>query len=141
MPKETIDQLAKRGEEAAKLLTEHFTRAAGSAELTWDNHRWVRYRSLMGLVEKMNDGIAVAFKNPIPPDRSYWELINRRLGEPPKSYQWANLRQQSFAREATEELLKLAEKWQGLRKLDDDATFDKDNVPKPRPELRVRPRV
>ena len=140
MPRNVIIDLGTRGEIAAKLLTEHFTRSADATELSWDNHRWVRYRSLMGLLQKMIEEIDFAIKNPIAPDRSYMELIDRKFSEAPGSYRWENLKQQEFAHKATEEVSHLSIKWQDLRKKDPEATFT-TRVPKPQPELRVKPRV
>jgi hypothetical protein len=108
--------------------------------LSWDNHRWVRYRSLMGLVEKMLTEIDFAIRNPIDPDGSYFDLIDRGPNDAPHSYKWKG-KQQAFAHRATEELMQLAERWQKLQEQEAAATFDNDDVPKPRPELRVRPRV
>lgn len=45
--------------------------------LSWDNHRWVRYRSLMRLLEQTFNAIAFSIANPMPGERSYTELIMR----------------------------------------------------------------
>jgi len=64
----------------------------------------------------------------------------RKFSEAPKSYRWKNSKQQTFGHKATDELSELAIKWQALRKKDPEATFT-TRVPRPRPELRVKPRV
>jgi predicted acylesterase/phospholipase RssA len=47
----TIDRLATRGQAAASVLIDQFTKPhyrVGTVDATgWDNHRWVRYRALM----------------------------------------------------------------------------------------------
>lgn len=140
MPPELIVELGKRGEQAAELLMEHFTLPADKIELSWDNHRWVRYRSLMGLLEEMLKEIAFTISNPAPGDRTYEELILREFGEAPNSYQWQNNNQRTFAHKATVELMELIAKWQSLREKDPSATFTTD-TPRPQPELRVKPQV
>ena len=138
MPQELIIELGERGELAARLLMEHFTLPADKIELSWDNHRWVRYRSMMGLLEEMLREIEVAIKNPLPGDRSYEELILREFDEAPNSFDWENKRQRTFAHKATFELMDLIAKWQSLRTNDPCATFT-TGTPRPQPELRVKP--
>ena len=140
MPPDLIVELGKRGEEAARLLTEHFTLPADQIEASWDNHRWVRYRSMMGLLEEMLKQIEFTIKNPAPGDRSYHDLILREFDDAPISYKWKNKSQRTFADKATEELMALVNKWQALRVNDPNSTFT-TNTPKPQPELRVKPRV
>ena len=137
MPPELIVELGKRGEQAAQLLMNHFTLPADQIELSWDNHRWVRYRSMMGLLEKMLKEIELAINNPVPADRSYPELILRKSNEAPGGYKWKDDDQQKFADRATTELMDLIAKWQALK---GNATFT-IGTPKPQPELRVKPEV
>jgi predicted acylesterase/phospholipase RssA len=52
MPKKAIREVAERGERAGEMLTDRFGRnPSPNIELTWDNHRWIRYRSLMAGLE------------------------------------------------------------------------------------------
>jgi hypothetical protein len=140
MPPELIVELGNRGEQAARLLMEHFTLPADKIELSWDNHRWIRFRSMMGLLEAMLEEIEFAIQNPLPGDRSYEELILREFDEAPKSYKWESTNQRTFAHKATGELMDLIEKWQSLKARDPNATFTTD-TPRPQPELRVKPQV
>lgn len=140
MPPELIIELGRRGEHAARLLREHFTLPADKIELSWDNHRWVRYRLMMGLLEEMLKEIEFAIKNPAPGDRSYQDLILREFDEAPKSYKWRNENQRTFADKATGELVDLIAKWQALRASDPRTTFT-TGTPRPQPELRVKPQV
>ncbi len=143
MPPELIVELGERGEQAARLLIEHFTLPADKIELSWDNQRWVRYRSMMGLLEEMLEKIEFAIKNPAPGDRSYEELILREFDEAPNSYDWKNSSQRTFAHKATRELIDLIAKWQSLRANDPSATSATftTGTPRPQPELRVKPQV
>ena len=140
MPPPLIVELGKRGEQAAKLLIDHFTLPADEIELSWDNHRWVRYRTMMGLLEQMLKEIEFAIKNPAPGDRSFEDLILREFDQPPNSYDWENTRQRTFAHKATRELMDLIAKWESLHAGDLSATFTA-HTPRPKPELRVKPQV
>ena len=140
MPSPLIDELGRRGYNAARELTRRFAGNDDEIKLTWDNHRWVRYRSTMSLLEKMLADFERAFSNTAAGDRSYEQLIMRSPGsDPPKSYPWLP-RQQNYCRDATNELLELAARWRRARAQDDRHGFGGE-VPKPSPELRVRPRL
>jgi predicted acylesterase/phospholipase RssA len=140
MPSELIIELGERGEQAAELLMEHFTVPADEIELSWDNHRWVRYRSMMGLLEEMLQEMEFAIKHPAPGDRSYEDLISRELGQAPKSYAWRIKSQRTFGSKATVELMDLIAKWESLKANDPNSTFT-TGTPKPQPELKARPQV
>ena len=140
MPRPLIDKLGNRGRDAAKELTRRYTGNPEGVELTWDNHRWVRYRSTMSLMEEMLMDFEQAFEDPAPGDRRYEELIMRKPGiDPPDSYPW-EARQQDYCRTATNELLQLAKRWREAREQDPRHSFG-GKVPKPSPEFRIRPRL
>jgi hypothetical protein len=134
MPEDLIKSLSERGLAAADMLIARFAEADSKCELTWENHRWVRYRTTMALIEEMLKKYRTAFNSSVDGDRSYGNLIGRELNDPPKSYHWKR-EQQEFAANLTEQLLTLAETW--------DQTKSKfsEGAPKPRAELRIRPRV
>jgi predicted acylesterase/phospholipase RssA len=140
MPPPLIIKLGERGEEAAKLLMQHFTLPASEIELSWDNHRWVRYRTMMGLLEELMKQIEFAIKNPASGDRSYLDLLLREADVAPNSYEWKNKSQRTFAHKAMGELLELIAKWESLKASDANSTFT-TNTPRPQPELRVKPQV
>ena len=141
MPAPLIEELAGRGERAAAELTRRFTADPEELELSWDNHRWVRYRSVMSLLQSMFEDIHYAFNNPQPGERSYADLISREPGaEAPRSYPWRLPHQQAHCTDATRELLDLAERWLEQATKGGQYTFG-GNVPRPTPELRVRPRI
>jgi len=133
--------LGQRGEHAAAELAQRYTADPGELELSWDNHRWVRYRSLMSLTENMLEQLHYAFHNPVPGDSGYEALITRGLGVPPTSYAWRDPEQQAYCIQATRELLDLAERWQAEKAKKGSHRHFGGKVPHPTPELRVRPRV
>jgi hypothetical protein len=141
MPKSIIDRVGARGEKAGKLLAARFADDPGldpqSGEpitLTWENHRWIRYRTIMAGLELAIRRLRKAW------DSGYWQLINRDKNDAP-GYKFANLHQQAFARKATKEVLVAAGKWQRER----GQTFDRydgksaGQSPRPKPVLRMMP--
>jgi hypothetical protein len=140
MPPDIIRALSERGSLAGQMLAERFTSPPSQLDLSWDNHRWVRYRSLMQLLQDMLDEIESSFSNTSPHEQSYAALIARSSGVPPDSYPWTNTAQQSFADQATQNLLQLAQDWRQQKTTNGNASFG-GRVPRPRPELRVRPPI
>ena len=86
MDPEVLKDLSERGTCAGKLLRQHFDESK-PPEMTWDNHRWIRYRSYVAAQQRLLARFQRGYSNPIPPDRSYAELVARPAGDPPSSYQ------------------------------------------------------
>ena len=144
MPAEIINVLSKRGARTGALLAERFgdTPPEG-VELTWDNHRWVRYRSTMAALEQLLEAFKVGYVTSQEGQRSYQELITRGSGEPPPSYRWKTKTrdgqpvqvQQEYAEEITSLLLELADVIEG-------GNVDLQvGSPRPRPLFRIVPDV
>lgn len=130
-----IKEVARKGTEAANMLIERFATDNTTQPLSWDNHRWVRYRSTMALVENLLERFAQAYENPMRNDRSYAELIVRGKGELPKSYPWNPPEQRNLRLDQTKNLVALAEQWKAI-----DKSFVQ-GAPRPRPILRIMPRT
>jgi len=138
MPPSLVLAMAERGRLAGVKLRERFTGRDGS-EMTWDNHRWVRYRSMMSLVERLLHDVRHAARWPQPGDAPYESLVARPKDTPPPSYRLGEPNQREFAVLLTRRLLELAEEWDGKR--ESSAQSFADGEPRPAPELRVRPRI
>jgi hypothetical protein len=135
MPPAVLERLSKRGRWSGRRLRERFEPAAADGtELTWDNHRWVRYRSAMAQIERMLTNLRAGYAYHEPGDRTYAELIRRGGDAPPESYRWDTPAEAAFAAKATDDLIDLTAGWEGQPE-----RFDAD-PPKPRPELRIFPR-
>lgn len=134
MPEELIASLSKRGQAAGQELISRFATPNPQCELTWENHRWVRYRTTMALIEGMLRMFAAGFNTTMEGDRSYKDLIGRDADDAPRTYRWTK-KQKEFAAKMTEAALALAEDWQ-----QSNSNFG-DIAPKPSAELRIRPRV
>ena len=139
MPPAIILGLGQRGAKAGGLLLRHFDDPPPDEKLTWDNHRWVRFRSMMALFEDMLDEIDVAMKHPEPGDRSYSELLARGPTDPPTSYPLRRPAQQQFAEEQLVRFRQLIDEWLAPATKDDQ--FREGDVPRPRPSLRITPNL
>lgn len=66
MPKDRITHLATRGMHAGRFLGRRFSGGESnpSDELSWDSHRWVRFRSLMPLIENLNANLVKGYRWP-----------------------------------------------------------------------------
>ena len=132
MPSDVQKALADYGTEAAHRIIGHFIDGAdheGPVRTTWDNHRWVRFRSTMAVMGEFLSDFAASVQRPEPGDRSYAELIQRRPNEQPTSYE-LNAEQHEDAQWFTERLAEIGRDMDGVMK---------DGQPKPEPLLRIRP--
>jgi predicted acylesterase/phospholipase RssA len=138
MPPERIAALTTRGRFAARLLRNAYTRSDSSDEpITWDNHRWVRLRSSLAVLEEMHRGFADGYcKDPerlAEGERTYAELVERKRDDLPKSYRWVNDRQRQLA---TKEIAAIQAAANAPKK---DESVGKEG-PDPAPEGRITPR-
>ena len=147
MPSETIMCVSARGECAGELLAARFApepgkdpQTRGDIELTWDNHRWVRYRSVMTALEVLAQRFRATWTDASKPWRSYAELLSRNKGDKPRSYPLERPDQYAFAVSATDQLVNFFSSC-----TTEDQTFDRGlgastgAAPRPKPVLRVMP--
>jgi predicted acylesterase/phospholipase RssA len=137
MDAKTITRVSKLGECAAKLLTKRFAPQPGKdpqtgedIELTWDNHRWVRYRSIMIAFELFARNVRAKWMQLNKPWCSYKDLIKKY---PSKSYPF-DAGQAAFAVLATDGFVGLVNDWEKQH-----GTFDGPRAPLPKAVLRVTP--
>ena len=130
MPETLITRLGDRGRFAAARLGKRFSPEGDGSPITWDNHRWIRFRSTLALVEdalrEMRETLDVA----TPAGTSYRELIERAV---PPSYRWASPAQREACLGWLDRLL-------GDDFLAQTALTFEEKAPHPRPELRIVPR-
>ena len=149
MPPDIITAVSKRGEHAGELLAARFAPEPGKdpktgkdIELTWDNHRWIRYRSMMAALEVLVRRFRTTWidAGKQKPWRSYDELLRRKRGEKPTSYPLARPGQYAFAISVTDQLVNFVAGWTTK-----DQTFDRGKssssggAPRPKSVLRVMP--
>lgn len=138
-----ITALRKRGQRAGVLLTERFgEHPPDEVELTWDNHRWVRYRSLMAALEQLLSDVHSGYTNTNINERTYHELLIRSEDEPLRSYQLKGKRtaktemnQQVYAEKLTQQLIDL------VSEIPENNTKLQEGAPRPRPAIRIVPDV
>jgi predicted acylesterase/phospholipase RssA len=135
MEEGAIERICTRGEYAGELLRDRFTGAMPSCVLDWDNHRWVRYRSTITLMEKYLHDFTRPYRVPaLDDERSYEALVARRGTARPSSYRW-KAGQQRLAVAMGRRLMELVAKWDGYHEELSKGT------PRPVPELRARPKL
>ncbi|HEY7820240.1 MAG TPA: patatin-like phospholipase family protein, partial [Vicinamibacteria bacterium] len=137
MPEAMVKTIAGSGTRAGLLLSRRF--APGStAKLNWDNHRWVRFRSMMAsleeMIEKLGPRLAPQWEAPQPGDENYRRLLESGTGSLP-SYPWRSPDQREEALRVVEQLVNLSRSWSAT-----EETLA-DGAPRPMPELRARPRM
>ena len=138
MPEPVIQRLTTRGALAGRRLVERFAQPPASPDaLSWDSHRWTRYRSsltaLSDFVARFRRGYTA------PPetdgDPSYAQLSGRDAATPPAAYRWASAGQRQAGEGLTAALVEAA------GALDGEPEVLHRRTPKPEPEARVVPKV
>jgi len=111
MPADFICNFARRGREAGKLLARRFAVVdpTNPEPLSWENHRWVRFRSVMPLVEDLMSKLARGYAwPPAPGPTKYPDLI----AEPHTYAEWRKgSGQLGRVEELMPEVLQLATGW------------------------------
>jgi hypothetical protein len=128
MPKELVTSLNQYGREAAERLIEHFIYGKDQGEpidLTWNNQRWIRYRSTLALLETFLADFAHRIINPEPGDSPYSDLVNYNPSYELEQYQRIAAMEETQALTAMEPEMK-----EGL--------LEKGS-PHPEPTLVIRP--
>jgi len=140
MHPDLIRRVALRGEEAARVLLAHYAhRDPPRGVVTgWRNHRWVRYRVALRLIEQSLAGMRAAERETAATPAGILAMHSR-----PPSYRFRTIAQRRAARAAYLELLALADRYADVRESLGHAIFEHDpgDGPHPRPELRIRPRL
>jgi predicted acylesterase/phospholipase RssA len=138
MPTEVIVALTARGRHAAAALVDRFANPpAEPADLSWDSHRWTRFRSTLAALAELTSLVDEGYSAPPeqPGERTYAELSARTDDEQPAAYRWVRRDQARLGEDVVADLQALA------RALDaaDPTTLD-EGAPRPRPEARLVPR-
>src|SRR6476660_447651 len=146
MPAGIIARIAERGERAAELLAARFAfepkldpQNGKKIKLTWDNHRWVRFRSFLAAFEDVARRFRVTWEDAgrQRPFRSYKELLGRSRNKEPTSYPMKRPTQLQFVRETVNTLVDLVSGWSGDRTFDRGKSSKEGRSPRPKPILRM----
>jgi predicted acylesterase/phospholipase RssA len=107
-----IESLAARGASAAAQLSARFGPAPpADTSLTWANQRWLRYRAYMTQIEQQGEQALKGF-GAAPGQPPAMPMEEPPLGNEER-YGWDDKPQQTFASEATTDLLDLFGDWEG----------------------------
>jgi hypothetical protein len=131
MPIKVVSKVADYGYEAGEKLVDRFAKGVENGKPTtmnWENHRWIRYRSLMATLSAFLSRYRQAYEQPEEHDPSYLTLINR--GTDGVSY--------PLTPEQVECAAKIAVDLDRLSKQVEEGHLDLHS-PRPEPTLRVRP--
>jgi hypothetical protein len=107
MPATVVKRLTKRGLFAGRRLVERFALPPPSPKaLSWDSHRWTRFRSIVAVFSDLSTAFSAAYLDPaeVISERSYRELSERGAEEPPSAYRWARAVQAELGIEFVAEL-------------------------------------
>jgi hypothetical protein len=135
MPEDVLTALSTYGDQAAQRLIDHFINGMDNGmptPMTWDNHRWTRYRSTIALLQEFLGKYADGIEHPETGDVGIMTLVARENDDPPRTGYRFSPAQRGFAMKVTEELRTLGD---GIN----DVDLAKDG-PSPKPALRVRPK-
>ena len=134
MPAEVIGALTLRGQAAGRALVERFAETPGTAPgLSWDNHRWVRYRSTLAALTELLEPLAAAWREDPAGLRSYRELLERTETEGPNGYRFDSEAQRRLAASLTDLLAQVGEQ---AAAGPGDVT---EGAPRPEPVARIVP--
>lgn len=107
MPPARIRSMCNRGHVAGRLLRERFQADPKGECEAWDQHRWIRYRSTMAVLERhlleMKKGYDAWEQE------GWWK---RMMDNPPAVYPWLRKAQREFALKATGDLMGLLDEWE-----------------------------
>ncbi|KRE54667.1 patatin-like phospholipase family protein [Phycicoccus sp. Soil748] len=136
MPPSRIAALARRGQLAGQVLRERFSLPGENGWTGWENHRWLRLRTSLSLVEvaggQVERALGPAGSHP-DGTHSFKDLLDLPVGGAP-SYNWENQTQRRRARTAVAALA-------GASPTDVPETQRLGHkAPQPMPALRITPR-
>jgi predicted acylesterase/phospholipase RssA len=136
MDSAVVQEVSDRGTEAADLLLSHFICPGPDVSLTWDNHRWIRFRSAFARLQDLLEQITLGLSAPEPGEVSYRQLLERGPKEPPASYRVTQA-QRTLIESLMNQLREAAADVQSAPPNSRPA----HKQPRPAPALRVLPRT
>lgn len=137
-----ITAMSERGAWAGRRLVEYYTTppepGPNGRKVSWENHRWVRYRSTMSILEGMFRRLHTAYTRDQPVDGlDYRDVSQLQDGQLP-SYKWTSSHQRALSVELTGQLSALAQRWDDAVQQQPHTSLIED-APSPVPEFRITP--
>lgn len=132
MPPDVVRALSERGRCAGELLAEVYTTPPPKGKpVSWPNHRWIRLRSALGLLERLLGEIEEGWSA-----GSYAGLLDPKADLP--SYDMS-LKRRAMALGRMDELIATARAWREEIANDPHLTMRGKDAPEPFPAFRVLP--
>lgn len=138
MPPELVTFLTAQGEKSAEVLRRHFDVPAVHPEMTWENHRWIRIRSMLAALEKMVEQTVTTCDQPENGDLPYEDWLQSLLADKTGQYEQLSYRPTKKQLQAALDTLAHLRDLRGIWAAAGTAA---DGAPKPRPILRPRPQI
>lgn len=140
-----IQRLAQRGRVAGALLARRFVPELADPDerMGWRNHRWIRFRSAMRLLERMFDDLLCADELLQHDPDAVLQLLQAQ----PPSYKPTSAGERKRMQDFYRQLLRLAQRQRAERAQTGGSNrkvqplFRDDHSPRPLPHLRIRPRL
>jgi len=134
MPPHVLEALTLRGQAAGRALVDRFADTPGTDPgLSWDNHRWVRYRSTLTALAEQLERFGTAWRETPEGERSYAELVDRPDDVGPDGYRFVSDGQRALALSLAGLLAEA-----GDRSETSDTPVDRGS-PRPEPVSRIVP--
>ncbi|MBV8198538.1 MAG: patatin-like phospholipase family protein [Candidatus Eremiobacteraeota bacterium] len=136
MPPGVIRTLLERGELAGQLLVEHFQipEPPPPAVMTWDNHRWIRLRTTLDVLQRYAGDFRDAWQADAATTASYETLVSHGMTPPPAAYRFNSADQIGATMTVANNLVGVAAATDGV------TTSLSAGAPKPVSDLHARPR-
>jgi predicted acylesterase/phospholipase RssA len=137
MERQVLDRLTRRGMFAGRRLVNRFAEPPPTEKsLSWDSHRWTRYRSALTALSRFVESFADAYALPDEGgNRSYAQLSQREDSDPPSAYRWGEIARRKLGEDFTAALDTAASVVK-----EKPVKLDKGG-PRPEPEARIVPRT
>lgn len=134
MDETTIKALTGRGRHAAeRLVAAYAVPPANPDGVSWDLHRWIRYRSTLAATVELLETIDVGVRDvPATGERTYAQLLADAGSAPPKSYKPTE-GQRRLAREVTDRIAEL------VAHVEASGVSLENDAPRPAPAARIVP--
>ncbi|HZJ12291.1 MAG TPA: hypothetical protein VFD26_06525, partial [Methyloceanibacter sp.] len=153
MGKTLIRDVGARGELAGELLAARYAPTPSGQEklidpqtdkpvvLTWDNHRWIRYRATMAAFEDLARRFRATWQDVTKqkPWRAYDDLLARGQDVAPKCYPLNRPNQLGFASKATQAFVEIVSTQSSDETFDRGDNSNEGRSPRPKPALRMMP--
>jgi hypothetical protein len=134
---EDFEVFRNLGTNAARQIIERYTSVRSVPRtISWDGHRWIRFRLTMGALEDYLRALRTSFMEVDDNDKTFENMMMRGSDEDPDAFHWMNMAQRNHALRMTSQLLDLIDRWQK-----DRYSLSSGHMPEPRSRLKMEPDI